>query len=470
MQDGLHIRKNERETGFRKINGLFGEGMRSIRRNGYARQRKTRIFTLMKPKRSRAIANPSLKGKPIQKLVATSVAIAFAFGLNSASAAEGMQFCALSNPKEPDSAFEQIRSKPTKTGDYWVRYSCTTPCDDWQECLAPSFTQSGRPLMQGDRPKQALAFVVDGMGGHLSFTDPRARDATILFHSGMGGTSFWPNAKALEDRADLGTVMIRWERGFVDRGVRGMFSPAWGWYTRTSSEPARVPELNKRVATVISWVHDNIAGTGMFGTAGCSMGAQATFGAVYWNELDSIIDYQFFMGGPPLWDINSLCGRRKHETGYCDADGTTACSRDADCEVAGPYARCLFREPITYSPLLESVVNHVHGSGDQCRPDTADETTRPYRPFDESSIGYTDGDREFDHPFDFQLDFHRSDTSSAIGMDGDEDWAGGQFMHVFNAIESTRWKRWIATYNSAHCASWYNGNAVGMIIEGMGLE
>ena len=444
--------------------------MRSIRRNGSARQRKTQIFTLMKPKRSRAIANPSLKGKPIQKLVATSVAIAFAFGLNSASAAEGMQFCALSNPKEPDSAFEQIRSKPTKTGDYWVRYSCTTPCDDWQECLAPSFTQSGRTLMQGDRPKQALAFVVDGMGGHLSFTDPRARDATILFHSGMGGTSFWPNAKALEDRADLGTVMIRWERGFVDRGVRGMFSPAWGWYTRTSSEPARVPELNKRVATVISWVHDNIAGTGMFGTAGCSMGAQATFGAVYWNELDSIIDYQFFMGGPPLWDINSLCGRRKHETGYCDADGTTACSRDADCEVAGPYARCLFREPITYSPLLESVVNHVHGGGNQCRPDTAAETTRPYRPFDESSIGYADGDREFDHPFDFQLDFHRSDTSSAIGRDGDEDWAGGQFMHVFNAIESTRWKRWIATYNSAHCASWYNGNAVGMIIEGMGLE
>ena len=249
-------------------------------RNLPVSRRKMQIVTLMKPERSRAIANPSLKWKPIQKFVAASVAIAFAFALesNGAAASDDLQFCALSDPKKPDSAFERIQSEPTKSGDYWVRYSCKTPCDDWRECMAPSFTRSGRPLMQGDRSKQALAFVVDGMGGHLSFTDPRAKDATVLFHSGMGGTSFWPNARALEDRADVGTVMVRWERGFVDRG---MFSPAWGWYTRTSSEPARVPELNKRVATVISWVHDNIAGAGTFGTAGCSMGAQATFGAVY---------------------------------------------------------------------------------------------------------------------------------------------------------------------------------------------
>ena len=228
--------------------------------------------------------------------------------------------------------------------------------------------------------------------------------------------------------------------------------------------------LNKRVASVISWVNHNIAVTGTFGTAGCSMGAQATFGAVYWNELDSIIDYQFFMGGPPLWDINSLCGRREHETGHCNADGTTECTSDADCRTADPYARCLFRGPITYSPLLESVVNHIHGGGEQCRLDTVDDATQPYRPFDESSIGYTDGDREFDHPVDFQLDFHRSDTSSAIGRDEDEDWAGGQFMHVFNAIESTRWKRWHATYDSSHCGSWHNGDAVGAITAGMGLQ
>ena len=143
--------------------------------------------------------------------------------------------------------------------------------------------------------------------------------------------------------------------------------------------------LNKRVASVISWVRHNIAGTGTFGTAGCSMGAQATFGAVYWNEHDSIIDYQFFMGGPPLCDINSLCSRREHETGHCDADGTTECTNDADCRTADPYARCLFRGPITYSPLLESVVNHIHGGGEQCRPDTVDDATQPYRPFDEAA-------------------------------------------------------------------------------------
>ena len=430
------------------------------------------MLTLMPTKWIQAFARPRFKGKPIQRLVAASVAVAFAFAVNStgAAASDDLQFCALSNPKMPNSAFERVRSKRTETGDYWVRYSCKTPCEDWQECLSPSFTQFGRRLMHGDRPKQALAFVIDGMGGHLSFTEPRSNDATILFHSGMGGTSFWPDVKDIEDRADVGTVMVRWERGFVDRGVRALFAPAWGWYTRTSSEPARVPELSKRVASVISWVHDNIAGTGTFGTAGCSMGAQATFGAVYWHELDSIIDYQFFMGGPPLWDINSLCGRREHETGYCDADGTTECTSDADCRTADPYARCLFREPITYSRLLESVVNHIHGGGEQCRPDNVDDATQPYRPFDESSIGYTEGDRKFDHPVDFLLDFHRSDTSSALGRDGDEDWAGGQFMHVFNAIESTRWKRWHATYDSSHCGSWYEGNAVGAIIAGMGLQ
>ena len=43
-------------------------------------------------------------------------------------------------------------------------------------------------------------------------------------------------------------------------------------------------------------------------------------------------------------------------------------------------------------------------------------------------------------------------------------------MHVFNAIESARWKRWHATYDSSHCGSWHNGNAVGAIIAGMGLQ
>ena len=398
------------------------------------------------------------------------IGFAFASWCKVAFASNDVQFCVLHNPENPSSAFERFQSEPTNTGDYWVRYSCETPCEDWRECVAPSFTQSGRPLMYGERQKEALAFVIDGMGGHLSFANPHSSEETVLFHSGMGGTNYWANARALEDRANIGTVMVRWERGFVDLNVRGMFSPAWGWYTRTSASPARVPELNKRVATVISWVHDNIAGTGKFGTAGCSMGAQATFGAVYWNDLDDIVDYQFFMGGPPLWDINSLCGRRKYESGYCDADGTTVCTRNSDCEAAGPFAKCLFREPMTYSPLMESIVNHVHGGGEQCRPDNADETTPPYPPFDESSIAYTDGDTEFDHPVDFQLDFHRSDTSSATGRDGDEDWAGGQFMHAFNAIESTRWKSWIVEYNSRHCASWYNGNAIQAIIGGMDLD
>ena len=37
--------------------------------------------------------------------------------------------------------------------------------------------------MEGSAPKQALAFVVDSMGGHLSFTTRHRGKKTVLLHA-----------------------------------------------------------------------------------------------------------------------------------------------------------------------------------------------------------------------------------------------------------------------------------------------
>ena len=44
--------------------------------------------------------------------------------------------------------------------------------------------------MEGDAPKQAVAFVVDGMGGHLAFTTRQGGGKTVLLHTGLGGASY----------------------------------------------------------------------------------------------------------------------------------------------------------------------------------------------------------------------------------------------------------------------------------------
>jgi hypothetical protein len=53
----------------------------------------------------------------------------------------------------------------------------------------------------------------------------------------------------------------------------------------------------------MEWSHENLAGPAMFGTLGCSMGTNATFGPVLWHGMDPIVDYQLFVGGPNMWDL-----------------------------------------------------------------------------------------------------------------------------------------------------------------------
>ena len=362
--------------------------------------------------------------------------------------AAGVQICRIPNPRHPDSAFAVTKSKSDRHGDYHVTWRCQEPCDDWRECHVPDRSVRGAP-------RRALAFVVDGMGGHVSYATDRGGDQTLLLHGGLGGTGYLsPLAQAIEERSEAGTVMVRWEPGF--RGT-------WGWFTRTSAEASRIPDVTRRVASVIAWVHEHLAGPGAFGTVGCSMGTQATFGAVYWYDVDDVVDYQLFSGGPPLWDINAGCGLRTYASGRCDLDAGVVCSADADCAALGEGSRCDLPRPIPNFRLYQAVINHVHAT-QACAIPRRGAAAEPYAPFDESGFAFADGDWDIDHPVDFAMDVR--------GRDGDENWALGDTMRVFEDIESAAGhdKRWNATVGSNHCGALFDGVALEMILSRMGLR
>ena len=354
--------------------------------------------------------------------------------------ANNLQFCNVPNPQRPSSAFDVTQSATDADGDYWVRYRCAQACPDWTQCQVAAYTGGGSALTGAT--KRALAFVVDGMGGHLAYTTQQSGDQTVLLHTGTGGTNYMQNLAAqIEGASNAKVVMVRWESGYA----------GWGWFTRTSAPAARVPNLTRRVASVIAWIHENLAGPAGFGTVGCSMGTQATLGAVYWHGVDEVVDHQLMVGGPGLWDINAGCGRRTYATGFCDLDATRACASHADCSSLSPRSRCKTPGTIPLTSLYEQVVNHVHAT-QACDIEGAASST--IGAFDESSFGFTAGDWDFDHPIDFQVD--------VWGPDGDERWAMGHAMRVFDSIGSaaSHAKRWHATQDSGHCAAIGNGQAL----------
>ena len=377
-------------------------------------------------------------------VVGTALAACFngsAHAQVSALAAD-LQIC-----QAASSPFNASQSTADANGDYWVSYSCKTNCADWRQCRSTASAGGGGA-------KDGLAFVVDGMGGHFSFTTEQTGAKTVLLHTGVGGTNFMhPLSRQIESASDAKVVMVRWEGGFSN----------WGWFTRTSAAATRVPNVTRRIASVLAWVHENLAGAEEFGTVGCSMGTQATLGAVYWHSgVDSIVDYQLMVGGPGLWDINAGCGRRQHTSGFCDLDASRTCSADADCASLSARSRCTMPGPIPLASLYESVVNHVHAT-QACDVSAADSTTPIHADFDESGFGYTTGDWDFDHPIDFQMDLW--------GSDGDHRWAMGDAMHVFNSITSASGhpKRWNTTPDSNHCAAIGDGRALELVVAGMAL-
>ena len=408
--------------------------------------------------------------------------------------ARQLEICKTPEPQIPSSAFIIEKGEPIKRGsywmeDYWVTYQCKEVCTDWQRCTVPAHMDDNEEVITHTRnpetSKQALAFVVDNMGGHIVFNvDESVNDSTLIIHTGGGGTNNYPitMVNSLEDHADVHTVMVRWEDGFIMRNIHNLedIADRWGWLTRDSEEPASIRENNRRVASLFAWIHENLAGPDKMGTVGCSMAGQATLGTVIWHGLDEIIDYQLATGGPPIWDANAGCARQNYDHGYCVLDGVTRCKTDDDCERASAKGMCLYPGTVNrdFDWYYEGVINHIHATT-RCDISEVDKNTEPYQPFDNSGfVGATDGDWQFDHMVDLGADVGIQGTSDWGGMDdardtgtgGDEHWMAGHYMYVFNNIQPAENRQWHAFTDSIHCKTLNEGKLTELIAFRMELE
>ena len=404
----------------------------------------------------------------------------------SVAAAE-VQICEVPDPADPESAFEVERGDPVVLDnawmpDYWVRYSCKQTCADYRACTVPTYDFDRQITVNHarnpSRPKPMVAFVADDMGGYLSYSDDGYEDAPLIYLQDGGGGTQWSvlTASRLEKLASVRTIMVRWADGFrFSLDPEFGESEGWGFLTRTDSAASNIQEITRRVADIMTWIHDEMVGEPAFGSMACSMGTNAILGPVLFHGLDEIIDYQSFTGGPFFWDIQRACNLpSSYRHGYCALNGTTSCESNADC--GGEANFCQFPGVIGNGEnpfanrLYESAVNHMHGT-DACRIDDPDPIQ--YTDFENSSYGLMKGlDWEFDHRVDLFVDLGGA-VATYMGQTGfepgDEFSLLGHFMYVFNRISPAQNRYWHAQ-QSHHCNSYAFGRAVEVAIDAMGLE
>ena len=410
-----------------------------------------------------------------------SVAVPAATETGLDALAKQVQICAVPDAGAPSSAFEVAKGEPDVHGDYWVRYACKEACEDWRQCTAPAVQRNSkagvRHFRQPELPKPSLAFVVDGMGGHLAWTADGFHAEPLMFLQHGGGGSYYPTGTAdfLEHKAQVRTVMADWQDGFVFDIPWPPGWEGWGYLTRTSAEPSSVPRMIGRVAALLAWIHANLAGDAPFGAMSCSMGTNAIFGPVVWHGLDAAIDYQLVTGGPFFWDINRACGVGAYDHGYCSLDGVTRCVRNADCPGADVDSNSFCRYPQAIEQgeewLYESVINHVYVTRDCRILASSANPDAPRNPaFDDGSFGFRAGaDWRIDHLTDFVVDVGGFPIDGEL-EGGDEAALLGHFMRIYNRIEPPENRRWHAFGDSHHCRAFDNGDAVRIAMDGMGLK
>ena len=376
-----------------------------------------------------------------------------------------LHFCTVTTPADLPSAFDV-----TKGADF-ASFACKQTCADWKTCTFDAVTpaaQGGQPVLskRGNLQMKGLAFVVDGMGGHMIFT-PDGTDV-VLSHSGAGDVDvmhvFDQN---IQSQTGAKTVAVSWEVGYPQ-----IFSPGLGWWTRQDAQPTSMRALVRRPASVLKWVSDNFAAGHKLGTVGSSMGTVATFGAKVWYGLDPAIDYQLLIGGPGMWDINAGCGRAHYAAGFCDVDAAPCTGNpnssygddDPACPGGDPTNMC--RVPTimafgTYAKLMNYV--YVNQS---CTP-TAQDDRDPV--LDESSVKFTVTSWSFKGPTEFIAD---EGAAQQAGAPADQGMGEGHMLYIHSQIQSA--KAWVDVEGGHHGDSYSHvpalmSQAAARVIAGLGL-
>ena len=363
----------------------------------------------------------------------------------------------------------------SSNGWQYVSYTCVSSCTPatLANCSHVFLDANGNQLTYTRNGQthsmRSVDFVVDNMGGSIVYSPDGDQTKTVVFHGGVGGTAYGgtPLSTQLLNNTQAKVVWISW----LD-GANGVFnSHKAGWFTRKNATGVTIKTQSKRPATVIRWVHDNLAAGNPIGTAACSMGTVATLSPAIWWQSDSYFKYQQFIGGPANWNVNASCGKGGAiATGFCDSDPQRACSSTQPC--SGPDDTCN-RPSDPMAQEFYDFMTYLAGisTSNQFACNSPDSTV--YQPYNGSSFDpqLNTGSFTLSHPVDFltdertgQLCTHTPPDDHCMGL-GSEEYTFHQII-AGSPLITTHWSDDPA---GDHCQSWSDGTGLSWLIAGMGL-
>jgi hypothetical protein len=363
----------------------------------------------------------------------------------------------------------------SNNGWQFISYTCVSSCTptNLANCSHVFLDVNGSPLTYTrngqTRSMRSVEFVVDNMGGSIVYSPDGEAAKTVVFHGGVGGTAYGgtPLSTQLLNNTQAKVVWISW----LD-GAAGVFnSGKAGWFSRKNATGVTIKTQSKRPATVIRWVHDNLAGGNPIGTAGCSMGTVATLAPGVWWQSDSYFKYQQFIGGPANWNVNASCGKGNPiATGFCDSDPQRACNTSLDCanvdDTCNRPSDDMAQEFYDFMTYLAGI-----SISNQFACHKGDPTIYP--PYNGSSFDpqLNPGTFAFSHPVDFLTDERTG--QSCTHMPPDDHCMGlGSEELVLNAIVAGSpliTTHWNDSSMADHCQSWKDGTGLSWLKVGMGL-
>jgi hypothetical protein len=387
-----------------------------------------------------------------------------------------LDFCAPQGGNRINSFRPPVRG--TSNGWQYVKYQCLSSCTpaNLATCGHVFLDSSGTPITYTRNGQtfsmQSVEFVVDDMGGSLIYSPDGDPTKTVLFHGGVGGTASGgtPLSTQILNHTQAKVVWISW----LDGATHVFLSGKAGWFTRKDATGVTIKTQSKRPATVIRWVHDNLAAGNALGTAACSMGTVATLSPAVWWQSDTYFKYQQFVGGPANWDVNASCGKAPPPTtGFCDSDPLRVCSATQLC--SGPDDTCNrpsdpmadeFYKFMTYLAGIDLNNKFACHNGDPT----------PYAPYNGSSFNpqLNSGTFALGHPIDFLTDERTEQPGPAcVNLPPDDHCMGlGSIESVFQKIATTPpsfLMNWSDNGMGDHCQSWADGLGLSWLVTGMRL-